>query len=136
MGHTVTRVEHDTRGSAGGVEGKHGLDRDVESGNGKGLKHDLRHALPVRLRVERGLGQQHGVLLGIDSKFGVEGMVPDLLHVIPVGHNSVLQRVLNHQHSPPCHGSVSDILILLACADHNSLRAHIFKVCELEKRII
>jgi hypothetical protein len=34
------------------------------------------------------------VLLGSDSKLVVEGVVPDLLHVVPVGDNTVLNGVL------------------------------------------
>jgi len=33
------------------------------------------------------------VLFGGDTEFVVEGMVPDLLHVIPVGDDTVLDRV-------------------------------------------
>ena len=41
-----------------------------------------------RLRVES------GVLLRGDTQLVVEGVMPDLLHVIPVGHNAVLDGVL------------------------------------------
>ena len=45
----------------------------------EGLEHDLRHALAVGLRVQRGLRQQHRVLLRGDAQLVVEGVVPDLL---------------------------------------------------------
>ena len=32
-------------------------------------------------------------LVGGDSQFVVEGVVPDLLHVVPVGHDTVLDGV-------------------------------------------
>lgn len=35
------------------------------------------------LGVERRLGEEDGVLLGRDAKLVVEGVVPDLLHVVP-----------------------------------------------------
>ena len=45
----------------------------------EGLEHDLRHALAVGLGVQRGLRQQHRVLLRGHSQLVVEGVVPDLL---------------------------------------------------------
>ena len=75
---SVTRVEHDTGGTSGGVQRQHGLDGHVHGGSVEGLEHDLRHLLPVGLRVERGLGQQDGVLLGGNTQLVVEGVVPDL----------------------------------------------------------
>ncbi|KAG8222291.1 hypothetical protein J437_LFUL001833 [Ladona fulva] len=50
----------------------------------------LCHLLPVGLRVERCLRQQNRVFLRSHSKFIVEGVVPDLLHIIPVGNDSML----------------------------------------------
>ena len=78
VGHTVTRVEHDTGGTSGSVQRQHGLDGNVHSRSIEGLEHDLGHLLPVGLGVERGLGQQNGVLLGGNSQLIVEGVMPDL----------------------------------------------------------
>jgi hypothetical protein len=91
---TVTGVEHDTRGTTRRVEGEHGLDRDVERGCVERLEHDLRHLLPVRLRVERCLCEEDRVLLRGNTKLVVEGVVPDLLHIVPVGDDTVLNRIL------------------------------------------
>merc|ERR1712137_1328114 len=55
--------------------------RDVES-----LKHDLRHSFAVGPWVERCLCQEHRMLLRCNTQLVVESVVPDLLHVIPVGH--------------------------------------------------
>ena len=57
----------------------------------------LGHLLPVGLGVEGSLSQEDGVLLGGDTELVVEGVVPDLLHVIPVGHDTVLNGVLEGQ---------------------------------------
>lgn len=48
----------------------------------------------IHLGVKGGFGEQHGVLLWRDTEFVVEGVVPDLLHVIPVCNNTVVDRVL------------------------------------------
>ena len=94
---TITGVEHDTGGTTGRVEGEDGLDGDVEGGRVERLEHDLRHLLAVRLRVERRLREEDRVLFGRDTQLVVEGVVPDLLHVVPVGDDTVLDRVLQRE---------------------------------------
>merc|ERR1712227_443312 len=90
VGDTISRVHDDTSGTSGGVEGEDSLDGDVHRGHVEGLEHDLGHLLSVGLGVEGSLGQEDGLLLGGNTELIVEGVVPDLLHVIPVGDDSVL----------------------------------------------
>lgn len=117
---TVTGVEHDTRGAAGGVEREDGLDRDVEGGGVERLKDDLRHLLTVGLGVDGGLGEQDGVLLGRHAELVVEGVMPDLLHVVPVGHDTVLDRVPEREDTTLGLGLITDVRILLAHANHDA----------------
>merc|ERR1719190_293587 len=121
VGDTVTRVEHDTGGTAGGVEGEHGLDGDVHGGGVEGLEHDLGHLLPVGLGVEGGLSEKDWVLLRGNSELVVEGVMPDLLHVVPVGHDSVLNGVLQGEDTPLGLGLISNIGVLLSHANHHTL---------------
>ena len=51
----------------------------------------------------------------------VEGVVPDLLHVIPVGDNTTLNWVIEGEDVPHALGLISHIGILLAHADHDTL---------------
>jgi hypothetical protein len=97
VGDTITGVENDTGGTAGRVKREDGLDGDVERRGVEGLEHDLRHLLTVGLRVERGLGEEDRVLLRSHTELVVEGVMPDLLHVVPVGDDTVLDRVLEGQ---------------------------------------
>merc|ERR1712107_69275 len=53
----------------------------------------------------------------------VEGMVPDLLHVVPVGDDSVLDGVLQGEDTPLGLGLVTDVGILLSHTDHDTLVA-------------
>jgi len=99
VGNTITRVQDDTGGSTGSVKGKDGLDGDVERGGVEGLEHDLGHLFTVLLGVEGSLGQKDGVLLGSNSELVVKGVVPDLLHVVPVGNDTVLDGVLQGKDS-------------------------------------
>lgn len=97
VGNTITRVQDDTSSSTGSVQGEDGLDGDVEGGGVEGFKHDLGHLFPVLLGVQGSLGQENGVFLGSDSELVVKGVVPDLLHVIPVGDDTVFDGVLQGQ---------------------------------------
>merc|ERR1719430_2576042 len=94
VGDAVAGVKDDTGGTAGGIEGEHSLDGDVHGGGVEGLEHDLGHLLPVGLGVEGGLSEEDGVLLRGNAELIVEGVVPDLLHVVSVGDDSVLNWVL------------------------------------------
>merc|ERR1712179_539349 len=123
VGDTVTGVKNDTGGTARGVQGKHGLDGDVHGGGVEGLEHDLGHLLPVGLGVEGGFGKKDWVLLGGNSQLVVEGVMPDLLHVIPVGHDTVLNGVLQGEDTPLGLGLVTDVGVLLSHANHDTLVA-------------
>ena len=48
-------------------------------------------------------------------------MVPDLLHVIPVGDDTMLNRVLQGEDTPLALGLVADIGVLLTHTDHHTL---------------
>merc|ERR1711936_668943 len=94
MGDTISRVHDNTSGTARSIEGEDSLDGDVHGGHVEGLKHDLGHLLTVSLGVEGSLSEEDGLFLRGNTEFIVEGVVPDLLHVIPVGDDSMLNRVL------------------------------------------
>jgi len=121
VGDTITRVEDDSGGAARGVQGEHSLDGNVEGGGVEGLEHDLDHLLAVGLGVEGSLSAENGVLLGGNTKLVVEGVVPDLLHVVPVGDDSVLNGVLEGQDTTLGLSLITDVGVLLSHADHDTL---------------
>merc|ERR1719430_2786802 len=96
---TVTRVQDDTSCTSRGVQGEHGLDGHVHSRGVEGLEHDLCHLFPVSLGVEGSLSEQDRVLLRSNTKFVVEGVMPDLLHVIPVGNDTVLDGIFQGENT-------------------------------------
>merc|ERR1712180_530506 len=120
MGDTITGVHDDASGTAGGVEGEHGLDGNVHGGHVEGLEHDLGHLLPVGLGVEGSLSEQDGLLLGSNTQLVVEGVVPDLLHVVPVGDDSMLNRVLEGEDTSLGLGLISNIGVLLSHTYHDT----------------
>merc|ERR1739838_867622 len=68
-----------------------------------------------------GFSEQGGVLLGCHAQLVVEGVMPDLLHVVPVGDDAVLDGVLQSQDTPLAPGLVADVGILLTHTDHDTL---------------
>merc|ERR1712038_434360 len=106
-----------TSGTARGIEGKDSLDGNVHGGHVGGLEHDLGHLLPVSLGVEGGLSQEDGLLLWGNTELIVEGVVPDLLHVVPVGDDTVLDGVLQGEDTSLGLSFISNIGVLLSHTD-------------------
>merc|ERR1719431_2381107 len=123
MGDTISRVHHNTSGTTRGVQGEDSLDSDIHGGHVEGLEHNLGHLLPVGLGVERSLSKEDRLFLRGNTEFIVEGVVPDLLHVIPVSDYSMLHWVLEGKDTPLGLGLISYIGILLSHTNHHSLVA-------------
>merc|ERR1719186_1182827 len=123
MGDTISRVHDDTSGTAGGIEGEDSLDGDIHGGHVEGFEHDLGHLLTVSLGVEGSLSQENGLFLRGNTEFIVEGVVPDLLHVIPVGDDSMLYWVLEGEDTSLGLCLISNIGILLSHTNHHTLVA-------------
>merc|ERR1712176_1628038 len=121
MGNTISRIQDDTSGSSRSVQGEDSLDGDVHSRAVEGLEHDLGHLFSVSLGVEGSFGQKNGVFLRGNSQLVVEGVMPDLLHIIPVGDNAVLDGVFQGQDTSLALGLVSDVGVLLSHTDHDTL---------------
>merc|ERR1719297_122646 len=94
VSHTITRVHDNTSGTSRGIKGENSLDSNIHSGHVEGLEHDLGHLLTVSLGVEGSLSKKDWLFLRGNTELIVEGVVPDLLHTIPVGNDSMLNRVL------------------------------------------
>merc|ERR1719508_253477 len=123
VGNTISRVHNDTSGTARGIEGEDSLDGDIHGGHVEGLEHDLGHLFTVSLWVEESLSQEDGLFLRGNTELIVEGVVPDLLHIIPVGDDSMLNRVLEGKNTSLGLSLISNIGILLSHTDHHTLVA-------------
>jgi hypothetical protein len=66
------------------------------------------------------LGKKNGVGLGCDTKLIVESVMPDLLHVTPVGNNTVFNRILQSQDTFLGLGFISDVGITLFHTNHDT----------------
>merc|ERR1712061_662589 len=123
VGDTISRVHDNTSGTAGGIQGEDSLDGDIHGGHVEGLKHDLGHLLTVSLGVEGSLSKEDGLFLRGNTELIVECVVPDLLHVIPVGDDSVLNGVLEGEDTSLGLSLISNIGILLSHTNHHTLVA-------------
>jgi len=120
VSNTITRVHNDTSGSSRGIEGEYGLNGDVHGGSVEGLEHDLGHLFSVGLGIQRSFSEKNRVFLRSYSQFIVEGVMPDLLHIVPVGDNTVFNGIFQSQNTSLGLSFVSNIGILLAHTDHYS----------------
>merc|ERR1712106_1087372 len=123
VGDTISRVHDDTSGTSGSIEGGDSLDGDIHGGHVEGLEHDLGHLLTVSLWVEGSLSQKDGLFLRGNTGLIVEGVVPDLLHIIPVCDDSVLNGILEGKDTSLGLCLISNIGILLSHTNHHSLVA-------------
>ena len=74
------------------------LQGDEQRRHVKCIEEYLGGLLSVAARVERRLREQDGVLLGEGLELVLAVYVlPDTLHVVPVGHNPVLHGVLEEE---------------------------------------
>merc|ERR1712026_491068 len=121
LGDTIAGVNDHTGCTTGGIEGEDGLDGNIHGGHVEGLEHDLSHLLTVSLGVEGSLSEEDGLFLGGNTELIVEGVMPDLLHVIPVGDDTVFNRVLQGEDTSLGLSFISNIGILLTHTDHDTL---------------
>merc|ERR1711970_715295 len=123
MGDTITRVHDNTSGTTRGIEGEDSLDGDVHGGHVEGLEHDLGHLLTVSLGVEWSLSEEDRLFLGGNTELIVECVMPDLLHIIPVGDDSMLNGVLKGEDTSLGLSLISNIGIFLSHTNHHTLVA-------------
>jgi hypothetical protein len=121
VGDTISRVHDHTGGTTGGIEGEDGLDGNIHGGHVEGLEHDLSHLLTVSLGVEGSLSEEDGLFLWGNTEFIVEGVMPDLLHIIPVGDDTVFNGVFQGKDTSLGLSFISNIGILLSHTNHDSL---------------
>jgi hypothetical protein len=121
VGYTITRVEDDTGGTSGSVEGEYGLDSDVHSWEVEGFEHDLSHLFTVSLWVEWGFSEKSWAFFWGNAEFVVVGVVPDFFHIIPVGDDTVFDWVFKGKDTTLGLSFISDIGVFLSHTDHDTL---------------
>ncbi|KAF1750060.1 hypothetical protein GCK72_016606 [Caenorhabditis remanei] len=120
VGDTISGVENDSGGTSGSVEGENSLDSNIHGWGVEGLKHDLSHLFTIGLWVQWSFGEEDWVLFWGHTELIVEGVVPDLLHIVPICDDSVLDW-LSEIITSLGLGLISDVRVLLSHTDHDSL---------------
>merc|ERR1712056_30695 len=123
VGDTITRVHDHTGGTTRSIEGEDSLDSNIHGGHVESLEHDLSHLLTVSLGVEGSLSEEDGLFLWGNTEFIVEGVMPDLLHIIPVGDDTVFNWVFQGKDTSLGLSFISNIGILLTHTNHDTLVA-------------
>ena len=81
--------------------------REVKSGS------NLGHLLAVSLGVEGSLSEEDRVLLGCHTQLVVKGVMPDLLHVVPVSDDTALDgRFAPGEDTSLCLSFISHVAVL------------------------
>lgn len=95
-----------------GVESQNGLDCNVDTAESISIKHNLAHLLAVLKRVHGRLRQEDLLALRVDLELLVKGVIPKMLHVIPLLDDTVLHGVADLEHGSGGGGLVTahDIL--------------------------
>ncbi|KAH9413141.1 hypothetical protein DERP_006827 [Dermatophagoides pteronyssinus] len=75
------------------VQGQDSLDGDVDGWAVECLEHDLGHLFSVGFWIQWSFSQQDWAFFGSNTQFIVEGMMPDLFHIIPVGYDTVFNWI-------------------------------------------
>lgn len=76
-----------------GVKSQDGLNGNIDTLESIFFKHALDHFFPVGLGVHGRFRQHDFGILGIDLKFLIEGVIPEVTHIRPVFNNAILHRV-------------------------------------------
>ncbi|KAL0911663.1 hypothetical protein M5K25_019818 [Dendrobium thyrsiflorum] len=112
------------RAALGGFQflliGKNSLNGNIHGRHIESLEHYLCHLFSVCLGIERSFSQQYRVLLRGNTEFIVEGVMPNLFHIIPVAYNSMFNGIFQGKDTSFGLGFISHISILLAHANHDT----------------
>ena len=118
---TITGVDDKTGGATIGVQRHDSLDSDVRVLHVESLEHVSHHLLSVFLRVARSLGDEDTLdFLRSDTELVVEGVMPDGLHLGPVGDDTVGDGVAEVENTSLLLGFVANILGLLGNTLHGA----------------
>merc|ERR1712051_1030398 len=121
VGYTISRVHDNTSGTSRSIEGKYGLDGNVHGGHVEGFEHDLGHLFTVSLWVKGSFSQEYGLLFWCNTELVVEGVMPDLFHIIPVGDDSEFNWVFQGKDTSLGLGFITYIGVFLSHTDHDTL---------------
>ena len=131
--YSIAHVEHDARHHAASVQTQHSSGLKLKRGNAKQVEKHFGGLYAVLNRVEGVLSDKDRVFTRVHSQLLLEDVAIDRLHLLPVLHCAVLNRVAQLDHSLVFFLSACEMLsdtydvgtneegILLWGRDHNLL---------------
>ena len=116
----VSTIHHHSRRRSARVERQHGLRFALQSSEVELLEHDLRHLSTILLGIQRRLGEHDAksiggdgsAVVGVDSEFSLERVLPDLLHIVPVLDDAVFDGVCDVEGADGLDAFVPDEQVL------------------------
>ena len=91
MRHNVARIHHDARCASRSIRRQTNLDRRTRGGHLERPEHELRHVLLVGLEVDRSSREPDQMFLRHNPELVGEGVVPNVLQVIP-SHDEIVRN--------------------------------------------
>lgn len=85
------------------------------------VRTNLGHLFSVCLGVKRSFCKEDWVFFWGNTELVVEGVMPDLFHVIPVSDDAVLDGVFQGKDTSLALGLIADVAVLLTHAHHHTL---------------
>lgn len=110
VGNTISGIDDQTGGSTIGVEGKDGLDGDINTLDLESLEHQLGHLFSVSFWISWGLSQKDFMLCWVNSELVGHAIFPDLFHIVPGGNNTGLDWVVEVENTSHLLGFISNVL--------------------------
>ena len=83
---------------------------------------NLCHLFSVGFGVEWGLGEEYRVFFWGYTQLIVECVMPDLLHIVPVGNDTVLDGIFQGEDTSLTLCFITDVAVFLAHTDHHTLK--------------
>lgn len=120
MRNSVTRVEDNTRCTSRRVKRENTLYAHIEAWNVKNFKHDLGHLLTILLVVDWSFSKKDRMFFWRNSKFRVESMMPNFLHIVPIVNDSALNGVFNSENTSFVLGFITNINLFLIKSNHDA----------------
>lgn len=96
---------------------------------------NLKHFFPIAVRIKRRFGEHQFALFGVDVQLlRAKGVVPNVAHVVPIPHNTILHWVVNIQHLPQLRALLANHQILKKFSNNKKKEINLFRLkSELKK---
>mmetsp|Transcript_8499 Transcript_8499/g.12877 ORF Transcript_8499/g.12877 Transcript_8499/m.12877 type:complete len:271 (+) Transcript_8499:356-1168(+) len=118
--HTISRIKNNPSCSPRGVQGENSLGGKEESGGRERFKEDLGGFLAVASRIQRSFSKKNRVLRRLCVQLLI-CLFPQLLHIPPPGHNTMLHGIVNPHQASKILSFLTNKILSLQRPRHHSI---------------